>query len=266
LNETLSIQVSRCTIPQRIMSYAIDLGVLTAIMYLGMIICMLLFFLVIGGLGILASLSEGLAGLGGIAMVVIFVGVMLVALSFFHVYFIYQEFKHGTTFGKRMLGLKVISEDGARLTLMQCVLRDLARYIDALLILPGLIAMSLSSERRRLGDHMAGTRVIYSSQQAQRENFFFVTQQDYWRFFDKLRPQPLTQKTRRTFLKQAFYQATTDTGAIDQAWLQQWLDLLCNEANVLQQTRINSQALFLFFAELCRQTELEEQTKKVGHS
>lgn len=68
----------------------------------------------------------------------------------------------GQTFGKRVLGLRVMDARGLRLSPAQVVLRNLLRPVDALpaLYLVGGVAALLSSRGQRLGDLAAGTVVV----------------------------------------------------------------------------------------------------------
>ena len=80
------------------------------------------------------------------------------------VYCIVLEWRwRGQTVGKRLLGLRVIDEQGLRLQLPQVVLRNIMRLIDApppLLYLIGGIAAVISRKGQRLGDMAANTVVI----------------------------------------------------------------------------------------------------------
>ena len=80
------------------------------------------------------------------------------------VYCIVLEWKwSGQTVGKRLLGLRVIDEQGLRLQLPQVVLRNIMRLIDApppLLYLVGGIAALVSRKGQRLGDMAANTVVV----------------------------------------------------------------------------------------------------------
>ena len=68
----------------------------------------------------------------------------------------------GRTVGKRVMGLRVVSERGLRIDLAQAILRNLVRFVD---FLPGLYLVGGAStlfdrHRRRLGDLAAGTIVV----------------------------------------------------------------------------------------------------------
>ena len=70
----------------------------------------------------------------------------------------------GATPGKKALGLKVVRDDGAPVTLAAALTRNLLRFADFLpfLYLGGLIAMLSNREFKRLGDFVAGTLVVYA--------------------------------------------------------------------------------------------------------
>jgi len=75
---------------------------------------------------------------------------------------LFEYFGRGVTPGKRVLGLRVIGDQGLPLTLGQVVLRNLVRFVD-LLPGPGTVAalvMVLHPQHKRLGDLVAGTLVI----------------------------------------------------------------------------------------------------------
>jgi len=69
---------------------------------------------------------------------------------------------NGQTPGKRLVGLRVMSDRGLRLTLAQAVVRNLFRLIDGLpvLYLLGGCVAALEEHGRRLGDLAAGTVVV----------------------------------------------------------------------------------------------------------
>jgi uncharacterized RDD family membrane protein YckC len=70
----------------------------------------------------------------------------------------------GQTLGKRILGLRVMDEEGRRLQASQIVVRNLLRFVDALPVtyLVGGVAMLASRHWQRLGDRAACTIVVRS--------------------------------------------------------------------------------------------------------
>ncbi|MBI1321093.1 MAG: RDD family protein [Candidatus Hydrogenedens sp.] len=68
----------------------------------------------------------------------------------------------GQTLGKRLLGLRVIDEQGLRLAFSQVVVRNLMRFVDGIpfFYAVGGVAMVLSPRLQRLGDYAANTIVV----------------------------------------------------------------------------------------------------------
>ncbi len=70
---------------------------------------------------------------------------------------------NGQSIGKKILGIKVISESGSRPSVHQFLLRWLLRPFDVyFFLLPALICMLVSKKTQRLGDLAAGTLLIKS--------------------------------------------------------------------------------------------------------
>lgn len=73
---------------------------------------------------------------------------------------------NGQTLGKRAMSLRVVSADGAPITLVPSVVRNLLRVVD---MLPGVYGVGLAStlidpHARRLGDVIAGSMVIHTAE------------------------------------------------------------------------------------------------------
>ncbi|MGY8562338.1 RDD family protein [Paracidovorax citrulli] len=80
-------------------------------------------------------------------------------------YTIVQEACWGRTLGKRVLGLRVVAQDGAPIGWMAAITRNLLRTVD---MLPfgyalGLLSSLFDRSGRRLGDLVAGTVVVHDS-------------------------------------------------------------------------------------------------------
>jgi uncharacterized RDD family membrane protein YckC len=93
----------------------------------------------------------------GVLIVGIFLGEVIYPVAF-------ELLGDGQTLGKRMVGIRVVHDDGTRIRWQASLLRNLLVYADAL---PGayLIAIGsmLASQRfQRLGDHAAGTLVVHA--------------------------------------------------------------------------------------------------------
>ena len=77
-------------------------------------------------------------------------------------YFIVLEGVFGATLGKWLVGLRVVRIDGGRPGLVKSTLRNTLRLADSLpfLSILGAVLILTSPERTRIGDRVAGTRVI----------------------------------------------------------------------------------------------------------
>lgn len=76
-------------------------------------------------------------------------------------YFIILTYCTGTTVGKRLMGLRVVSADGNRLTFWNVLYREtIGRYLSTILML-GYLMIGISSEKKALHDLLCDTRVIY---------------------------------------------------------------------------------------------------------
>jgi uncharacterized RDD family membrane protein YckC len=78
-----------------------------------------------------------------------------------------EAFSGGLTFGKRIVGLRVLMRDGTRITPGAAVMRNLLRVADQYAAI-GLVAMLVVPGFRRIGDLVSGTVVIHSSQRLAR--------------------------------------------------------------------------------------------------
>jgi hypothetical protein len=68
---------------------------------------------------------------------------------------------NGQSIGKKLIGIKVIGEDGGRPAIHQYLIRWLTRPFDFFFFgLIGLLTVILSKKNQRLGDMAAGTLVI----------------------------------------------------------------------------------------------------------
>lgn len=73
-----------------------------------------------------------------------------------------EVFGRGQTPGKRLLRIRVVSDNGSPVGVLQSAVRNLVRIVDFLpfCYAVGLLVMLLSRENRRLGDILAGTILV----------------------------------------------------------------------------------------------------------
>ncbi|HLZ56091.1 MAG TPA: RDD family protein [Ktedonosporobacter sp.] len=115
--------------------------------------------------GIVASLIAGIFGIGRPNP---YTGEVTGGLSFltfilYMGYFIYMEGTRGATFGKRLMGLRVVRADGQPLGMTETVIRNLLRVVDQFLFgLVGFFSIMATPRRQRLGDMAAKTIVVKS--------------------------------------------------------------------------------------------------------
>lgn len=111
----------------------------------------------------IVSLSDAAGGPGRLAAWLA-AGLGLLSFAFLWGYYILFELLwNGQSPGKRWVGLRVIRTDGAPITLVESIVRNLVRLID---FLPayygiGVVVMFIHSQSRRLGDLAAGTLVVH---------------------------------------------------------------------------------------------------------
>ena len=93
---------------------------------------------------------------------------MGVYLLIFFLYYVVLEGALGATVGKMAARIKVVREDGSPCGFGPAVVRNVLRVIDVLpfLYIIGIILVSRSDKKQRLGDRLAKTVVVKSSQTA----------------------------------------------------------------------------------------------------
>ena len=78
-------------------------------------------------------------------------------------YYVICEAATGATLGKRMVGIRVVGEDGEHVTFGAAVVRNVLRLVDSLFFyLVGAVFALTSSRGQRLGDRAAHTVVVRS--------------------------------------------------------------------------------------------------------
>lgn len=256
--EGLQIRTERAPLLKRILAYAIDLGIIYAVIYVAVLIEVLIFAALIALSVIGESLLQLLEGEGdtvsAVMIILVIFGLLLSLLmiaTLYHGYFIYYEYKRGITPGKRLFGLQVVTTSGERLTLGQCVLRDLFRYIDALLVLPGLISILANDRGQRLGDLVAGTLVVHSPSREHEKDCLYLSQQDLRYLSAALPPKPVSQEVCEEFLAFAAKRFITGKIAPDLERDQLWLRVA--KKHLPPCDHLEQEVVLRYFAETCFQ-------------
>jgi uncharacterized RDD family membrane protein YckC len=116
--------------------------------------------------GVIASLLGWALNRGtGATHAVLIVVLVVVDLAWAFWYWVYRPYQNnGQTFGMQVMGIRVISRDGGRASMMQLLIRAVLLIIDELIVfLVGFVTIMLSRYRQRIGDHVAKTLVVKAS-------------------------------------------------------------------------------------------------------
>jgi uncharacterized RDD family membrane protein YckC len=120
------------------------------------IIFLILFFVL--GAAMFGSFTFNVYGAEALSFISIY-------LLLFFLYYIVLEGALGATVGKMLAKIKVVREDGSPCGFGPAVVRNILRIVDALpfLYIVGLVLMSRSDKKQRLGDRIAKTVVVKPS-------------------------------------------------------------------------------------------------------
>lgn len=122
----------------------------------------LLLALIVLPMGIVGSSRPGLLG-GDLQIALAVLGIVAVFLFLVGGYYLlFETLWNGQTPGKRLLGIRVIQENGRPLDFFTSAARNVLRVVDMLPVfyLVGIVSVFLSARCKRLGDYVAGTVVV----------------------------------------------------------------------------------------------------------
>lgn len=123
-----------------------------------------LLLLLFAGLSLLAA-SVGqllpVSGTTGAVLAGVFVVLLFLVVPFAY-YVLFETFWNGQTLGKRLVGIRVLRDDGSPIDFVAAAARNLIRTIDLLppALAADVLVMLLSRKGQRLGDLVAGTVVV----------------------------------------------------------------------------------------------------------
>ncbi len=72
-----------------------------------------------------------------------------------------ESSKRQATFGKMIMGIKVVSKSGGRLSPLNAIGRYLGKFLSAIILLIGFIMAAFDSRKQALHDKLAETFVVY---------------------------------------------------------------------------------------------------------
>ena len=110
---------------------------------------------------------------------------ILASLPYMLYYFLSEILMNGQSFGKKIIGIKVIKLDGTQASISSYLIRSLTRIIDRGLV--ALIAVAVTDKSQRLGDLAAGTTVIkLNAEVSLRETILYKPINDYKIVFEQV--------------------------------------------------------------------------------
>lgn len=258
--EGTSIQNWPAPILKRILAYVLDVSVVSIILYVAILAAIVLG---LGGVFAAAKIAmlRGADGFALVALIIYLVLFLIGSLAIWHGYFVYFEVKKGTTPGKKAFGLRVISLQHPKLTVGQAILRDMFRYIDAWLILPGLISMLVSQKKQRLGDMAAGTQVVYSPRSEAQKTFLYMGQDDYHLMLEELQPPAMALGDARNYLRFAYPFFISKRMQFSEAEVEEWAQYVRRIVTHPKVQDNDRDLLLRFFAEYCLKTTQSKQVR-----
>jgi len=261
----LKVELVCASLGRRILAWSVDMGVIYFVGYVVFLLLCIVFGVGAGIFGILDKVSGGIEGLdiAGLLFLALAILVAILALgSLLHGYFIYFEYAHGTTPGKKLFGLKVVSEDGRRITKGQCTMREMLRWVDCFMVLPGIIACLMSAKKQRIGDMVAGTIVTYSARQERAQQMLYLPAEHFDYLKQVLKPSDLTPDAYAGFLPLAFRCFVQGDRTAEAQLKQVWLSAVMRQIPGLHDYNASEEISLRFFAELCHQSEVQNNAGK----
>ena len=148
-------------------------------------------------------------GVSGTVLAILLIGFFLIYVG----YFIFFEYvMNGQTIGKRILGLRVIQENGEPVNFFQVLIRGFLRSsVDVMYV--GIFIILFSEKHKRLGDMAAGTIVVSEKSAHVEEMPFFMLPSSPW---PESFPDPYELSDEEKTLAQEFLRrkyAISDNGA-----------------------------------------------------
>lgn len=258
----LSIGLTPAPLIKRALAYVVDGAILTGCLYALFFLVTIAGTITAFGLAVVFRVNHlATKNLAHEILIAIYVVTAIAALLAIDGYFIYFEYRKGTTPGKRIFGLRVVPLGRARLSLGQCVRRELFRYVDCVLIVPGLLSVCLSRQRQRIGDLAAGTLVTHSPRSERKRDFLYIRAEDYLWLAESLEPRPIPAELRERFLRFAYPYFVLRQAQASPAELASWESSLRPFIRDPSSLQLNQVSLLRFLAEYCFQTASHQATE-----
>lgn len=166
--EYISLQFQLAGLGSRAVAYIIDYLILS---FINVILFVVAIFLIIATPSI-----EMFIEANSYIIALLLIGLFLLNYGYF---FVLEFFWGGKTIGKRIMGIRVIQDNGHSITFFGALIRNLLRLIDSLPAynLLGILMIYFHSRKKRLGDLLAGTIVVYDETAKRNQQFSKLEQE-----------------------------------------------------------------------------------------
>ena len=136
-------------------------------------------------------------GMSGTAIAIMLIGLFVIHFGYF---IFFEHMMNGQTIGKRILGLRVIQENGEPASFFQILIRGFLRSsVDMIYV--GIFIILFSKKHKRLGDMAAGTIVVIENATSIYETPSFMLPSSPW---PESFPDPFTLTNEEKMLAQEF--------------------------------------------------------------
>lgn len=247
--EGLTVSQTPAPLFKRVLSYVTDMALLTSFGYI------FIALIIIPTLFSFITFDPG-----GVTIVIVVATIVVAVLFAQHYYFVWFESRKGATPGKKMLGLKVVAKDGSPLTVKQCWIRELFRYIDCTLVIPGLLSTTISKHSQRLGDQVAATLVIYSAKAENEKNYLYLKADEYAEASSYVQFSDLPQDKRNQYLAFAYQSFVTKDRKPSFADTKHWLEAIESHMKIEETYELSDSDRLLIYAEYCHQYSISNDS------
>lgn len=138
----------------RVLAQVID-SIVLGIVYVPIQIAMVLLAIpLLGDMSTTSNVNEGPMIIGYLILLFLYLGV-----SFAYIIMMPAS-KFQGTFGKKIMGIKIVDEDGGRISVRKSILRYLGMIVSGLTFYIGYIMVAFHPQKRALHDIIAKTHVV----------------------------------------------------------------------------------------------------------
>jgi uncharacterized RDD family membrane protein YckC len=130
--------------------------------FVAFVIDMLTVTITVGTISIVSDFVVDKFPIGEITRIFVTILILLTNLTVYIGYYVGLWVFAGQTLGKALMGVRVISVDGGRITIRHALIRLAGYWLSAVILFWGYLRVLVDERRRALHDKLAGTLVVYS--------------------------------------------------------------------------------------------------------